>query len=103
MSLTLQSYIAQVQNGSLHPQEVIAQYIQKAKDKQSSYNAFIRFHDEYTANITIDTSNLLAGVPIAIKDNILMKGSISSCGSRMMENYVAPYDATCLANVVKAG
>lgn len=103
MSLTLQSYIAQIQNGSLDPQDVLVKYIQKAKDAQSSYNAFIRFHDDYTGNIKIDTNSPLAGAPIAIKDNILMKGYISSCGSRMMENYVAPYDATCFVKLQAVG
>ncbi len=82
---------------------MIAQYVQKAKDNQSSYNAFIRFHDEYVSQSTIDTNSLLAGAPIVIKDNIMMKGYISSCGSRMMEKYVAPYDATCFANLQAAG
>jgi len=95
MSLTLQSYISQVRDGSLDPKSVISQYMQKAKDHQSSYNAFIRFHDDYVANKTIDLTSFLAGAPIAIKDNILMKGYISSCGSRMMEKYVTPYTATC--------
>lgn len=103
MSLTLQSYITQLQNGSLDPQEVLVQYIQKAKDKQSSHNTFVRFHDDYATNRAIDTTTLLAGAPIAIKDNILMKGYISSCGSRMMEKYVAPYDATCFAKLQAAG
>lgn len=82
---------------------MIAQYLQKAKDNQLSYNAFIRFHDEYVSQSTIDTNSLLAGAPIAIKDNIMMRGYISSCGSRMMENYIAPYNATCFANLAKAG
>lgn len=97
MSLTLQSYISQVKNRSLDAQVVIAQYLQKAKDSQTTYNAFVRFHDEYINQITIDTNSLLAGAPIVIKDNILMKGYISSCGSRMMEKYIAPYNATCFA------
>lgn len=97
MSLTLQSYISQVKNGSLDAQAVIAQYLQKAKDSQTTYNAFVRFHDEYINQVTIDTNSLLAGAPIVIKDNILMKGYISSCGSRMMEKYIAPYSATCFA------
>jgi len=101
MSLTLQSYIAQVKNGSLHPQDVIQNYIQKAQD--TKHNSYVRLHEDYATNHTLDTNTPLVGAPIAIKDNILMKGYISSCGSRMMENYVAPYDATCFAKLQAAG
>lgn len=36
----------------------------------------------------------LAGVPIAIKDNIMLKGEIATCGSKFLTNYRAPYNAT---------
>ena len=37
---------------------------------------------------------LLAGIPIAIKDNIHIKGEITSCASKFLSNYTAPFDAT---------
>lgn len=39
---------------------------------------------------------LLAGVPLAVKDNILVKGIKCTASSKILENYVAPYDATCI-------
>lgn len=45
----------------------------------------------------------LAGVPIAMKDNILVKGEIASGGSRMLEPYHAAYDATVTARLKAAG
>jgi aspartyl-tRNA(Asn)/glutamyl-tRNA(Gln) amidotransferase subunit A len=45
----------------------------------------------------------LAGVPIAIKDNLLAKGHRCSCGSRMLEAYEAPYDAHVVEKLVGAG
>lgn len=45
----------------------------------------------------------LAGVPIAVKDNICVKGWPCSCASRILEGFVAPYDATVVARLKEAG
>ncbi len=45
----------------------------------------------------------LAGVPLAVKDNINVAGRASTAGSRILEGFVAPDDATCVARLVGAG
>ncbi|MGI5935453.1 MAG: Asp-tRNA(Asn)/Glu-tRNA(Gln) amidotransferase subunit GatA [Oscillospiraceae bacterium] len=45
----------------------------------------------------------LAGVPILIKDNIMVEGVRMTCASRMLENYVAPYDASVIEKLEEAG
>lgn len=45
----------------------------------------------------------LAGVPVAVKDNIALKGGPTTCGSRLLEPYVSPYDATAVARLKAAG
>lgn len=45
----------------------------------------------------------LAGVPIAFKDNMNQVGTHTTCASRMLETYVSPYNATCVAKAVAAG
>ncbi len=46
---------------------------------------------------------LLCGIPLAIKDNILIEGHIASSASRMLQNYIASYDATVVALLKEAG
>ena len=46
---------------------------------------------------------VLAGVPCAFKDNMNQIGTHTTCASKMLETYVSPYDATCVANAVNAG
>ena len=46
---------------------------------------------------------LLVGVPLAIKDNIVIQGMRTSCASRVLENYVPPYDATAIQKLRAEG
>lgn len=45
----------------------------------------------------------LHGVPIAIKDNIVVRGSVATAGSKMLEHFVSPYDATVVEKLEAAG
>jgi aspartyl-tRNA(Asn)/glutamyl-tRNA(Gln) amidotransferase subunit A len=45
----------------------------------------------------------LAGVPVAVKDVIVTKGVVTTCASRLLENYIPPYDATAIVKLEAAG
>lgn len=59
--------------------------------------------DEAIAEGRLAEMGPLAGVPVAFKDNMNMKGTHTTCSSRMLENYVSPYTATCVAKTIEAG
>src|SRR5919202_1178401 len=50
-----------------------------------------------------EAAGALAGVPIAIKDNICVRGLQTSCGSHILGDYHAPYDATVIERIRRAG
>jgi aspartyl-tRNA(Asn)/glutamyl-tRNA(Gln) amidotransferase subunit A len=50
-----------------------------------------------------ETVGLLAGVPVAIKDNIVTNFGHSTCGSRMLEHYQSPFTATAAQRLIDAG
>ncbi len=45
----------------------------------------------------------LAGVPVAVKDNMCLDGSRTTCGSKILERWIAPYTATAVARMLEAG
>jgi len=50
-----------------------------------------------------EDAGALAGVPVAVKDVIVTRGVRTTCGSRILENYVPPYDATAVVRLERAG
>lgn len=81
-----------------------------AKAKNPEMNAFLELFEADDAAIAsaqerIDRGDgsLLCGIPLAMKDNILIEGKIASAASRMLANYRATYDATVTAKLKRAG
>ena len=101
-NLTLKSYIQWVEKWEINANEVIKSYLDKTFDYHSKGITYVRLHPEYVEKNLNNFEDLpLHWAPIAIKDNIMTKWYISSCGSKMLENYVAPYSATCFENLEK--
>lgn len=104
MNLTLKQYIDWVNNWSLNANDVINTYINKAKEQNSQTFSFVRFHEDYVRSHIDDLiTKPLHGAPIGLKDIILTKGYISSCGSKIMEDFISPYSATCFETLEKNG
>ncbi|MFM2330550.1 MAG: hypothetical protein RLZZ26_57 [Candidatus Parcubacteria bacterium] len=81
-----------------------------AHAKNPELNAYLEIFDADDAAIEsaqkrIDAgdSSLLCGIPLAIKDNILIEGKVASAASKMLENYKATYDATVISKLKAAG
>lgn len=78
----------------------------------SKVHAFLELTPElaYEQADAVDTAiaarepiGILAGVPIAFKDNMNLVGTHTTCASHMLETYVSPFTATCVAKTLDAG
>ncbi|MEQ1499791.1 MAG: Asp-tRNA(Asn)/Glu-tRNA(Gln) amidotransferase subunit GatA [Parcubacteria group bacterium] len=85
-------------------------YLEEIKNKNPELNAYLEIYDDVLdqakkadEKISMGQSLPLLGVPIAIKDNILIKGKNVSASSKILENYVATYDATAISKLKEAG
>jgi aspartyl-tRNA(Asn)/glutamyl-tRNA(Gln) amidotransferase subunit A len=83
-----------------------------AHTKNKELNAYLEIFDAdeeaiEAAQKRIDdegaTAPLLCGIPLAIKDNILIEGKVASAASKMLHNYRATYDATVITKLKEAG
>jgi len=87
-------------------QEIVAEYLEKIE--KSKLNAFITVSKEsallQARKIDSDGhEGPLAGIPIAIKDNISTKGIKTTCASKILTGYVPPYDAHVIEKLKAAG
>ena len=92
--------------------ELARDYLRRIEEKNPVLNAFITVAekealkqaekvDKKIANG--DEISLLAGIPVAIKDVIMTEGIKTTAGSKILENYIAPYDATAAKKIKDAG
>jgi len=95
----------------LSVQEVVDAARASAKENDS-YGAFLELFDGLEESIEVaqsminemgDKAPMLCGIPIAIKDNHLIEGRVATAGSKILEGYVAPYDATVISKLKEAG
>ena len=101
MDLTLKDYI-QTDISKVH--DLVTDYLKTAKEFNADYFSFVRFHDDYVASHLDEfATRPLKAAPIWIKDIILTQDYITSCWSKMLEEYVSPYSATCFLNLEKNG
>jgi len=102
--LTIESAHAGMLAGEFTSQALVKAYIDEIEKKNPDLNAYLEvFADALTKAIEVDEKiarkeevSILAGIPIAIKDNILIKGRICSAASKILGNYHATYDATVI-------
>jgi Asp-tRNA(Asn)/Glu-tRNA(Gln) amidotransferase A subunit family amidase len=77
--------------------------VTQAKEINASNPAILRREDQHIeSSQEAAFAKTLAGLPIVIKDNILLENTVSSCGSRMLEHYIAPYTSTVVRRLEDA-
>ena len=98
--MNLKNYIEWIDNKTINQENIFSEYIKKATNSiENKENIYLRInHTQWTTSDWI-----LKWAPIAIKDNIMQKGEISTCWSKILSDYVAPYSATCIENLEKNG
>ncbi|MEM1537404.1 MAG: Asp-tRNA(Asn)/Glu-tRNA(Gln) amidotransferase subunit GatA [Candidatus Nezhaarchaeales archaeon] len=111
-NLTAKEIARRVRDGDISAQEVLHYFYERIERIDGRINAFITVTKELALQMAsqVDAKvrrgedpGRLAGVPVAVKDNICVAYVRATCASRILENYVPPYDATVITRLKREG
>jgi aspartyl-tRNA(Asn)/glutamyl-tRNA(Gln) amidotransferase subunit A len=114
-SLTVEQIVKGIINGDFSAEEYISQILERIEKIDDKINAFIivdssgalekaRMIDKKVRNGEDEKDiGALAGVAVGIKDNICTRGLRTTCASKMLQDYVPPYDATVVKKLKDNG
>ncbi|WP_439950932.1 Asp-tRNA(Asn)/Glu-tRNA(Gln) amidotransferase subunit GatA [Thermodesulfovibrio aggregans] len=97
-----------IQSGDVRPHEVIIDVFKRIQEVEGKVKAFITLTVEKAYNMARDAENdlfsgkknILTGIPIAVKDNICTKGILTTCASKILYNFIPPYESTVTSRLL---
>lgn len=108
--LTLKEARKKLDDKEISSVELTTAYLKNIEEQDAEIHAYLEvFADAEEQAKKADEllgkgeSHALLGIPLAIKDNILIKGRKASSASKILENYTATYDATVISKLKKEG
>ena len=98
-------------DGEFSSVELTQAYLQQIAQENSDLNAYVTVCEELALSQaraadearSQGNAGALTGIPIAHKDLFCTQGIRTACGSKMLDNFIAPYNATVVENFIKAG
>ncbi len=109
-TLTIHEAHAAMKAGTFSATDLAKAYLARIKERNATLNAYLEVFDDVLeqaaaadARFKAGTATTLTGIPLAVKDNILIKGRRAGSASKILEGYIAPYDATAIAALKREG
>lgn len=112
LDMTAVELAAAIKEGKTTAVEAVRETIVRIEEKEALYHCYVTIDKEGAlaqaekVQAGIEAGELtgsLAGVPVAIKDNMCTEGMLTTCSSRILGNFVPPYSAEAVLNLQKAG
>ena len=102
---SIKELVNKIQNQEVSCVDVVTSYIKSINEKEDLINAFLLLQTDKALEKAKELDERikkgekvgrLAGIPLAIKDNMCTRGVATTCASKMLEDFVPPYDATVI-------
>ncbi|MFC1483028.1 Asp-tRNA(Asn)/Glu-tRNA(Gln) amidotransferase subunit GatA [Candidatus Margulisiibacteriota bacterium] len=110
VKLSIKELSGKLDKKELSSKEVVSAYFEVIDKKEKDVGAFLDIYKEESlkAAESFDSKNgkrksVFDGVPVAIKDNMNITGKKTTCASKILENYTAPYNATVVEKLKNVG
>ncbi len=108
--LTIKTASQYLRNGEISPVELIDEFYKRIDETDSTINAYIYLSKEKAMEQAVKSSSTLgvdnkplACIPMAVKDNMCTAGIETTCGSKILDNFIPPYTATAVSKLEDAG
>lgn len=98
--MDLKAFIEEARSGSLNADEFAHKAIEEARRIQDRYSPFITIAEEAAAS---RSGGMLQSVPVSVKDCICTSGMRTTAGSRILDSYLPPFDATSVSRIKGEG
>jgi aspartyl-tRNA(Asn)/glutamyl-tRNA(Gln) amidotransferase subunit A len=110
-SKTIAELAEGLKKGDFSSEELTKSFLQRIKQYDAELNSFITVSEDHALAqaraadelIAKGSSSVLTGIPLAQKDIFCTNGIKTTCGSKMLDNFIAPYDATVIHHFNQAG
>lgn len=107
-NLTIKKARKLLADKEISAKELVSHCLKNIEEKNKDINAYLEVFDSALSEAEkLDKEGIgnrtLFGIPLAVKDNILLKGKTCSAGSKMLQNYKASYDAAVIKKLKSAG
>ena len=107
LNISALDYIQEVKTGNISAEDFVAKTIERIQSVDDKLHAFLFVNDDAVNQARAIDKKIKSGekmgdcfgMPISVKDNMCIKDSKTTCASKMLENFVAPYDATVISKL----
>ena len=104
--LTVHELVDKLKKNEITSEDIVKSYSKRIAEKEKDVQAFVTVTTDTAMEKSKNTDrekSKLAGIPIGIKDNLCTKGVKTTCSSKMLENFIAPYSATVVEKLENEG